>query len=45
MPMPHYTAIVTLLAVGFYFFTGIAVAKGQGEIWHKGSGHGRTPRF
>jgi glutathione S-transferase len=29
MPMPHYTAIMTLLAVGFYFFTGIAVAKAR----------------
>ena len=29
MPMPHYTAIVTLLAVGFYFFTGIAVARAR----------------
>ena len=27
--MPHYTAIVTLLAVGFYFFTGLAVGKAR----------------
>ena len=32
MPMPHYTAIVTLLAVGFYFFTGIAVAKARAKF-------------
>ena len=27
--MPNYTAIVTLLALAFYFFTGIAVAKAR----------------
>ena len=27
--MPHYTAIVTLLAVVFYFFTGAAVGKAR----------------
>jgi glutathione S-transferase len=27
--MPHYTAIVTLLAVGFYFYTGLAVGKAR----------------
>jgi glutathione S-transferase len=27
--MPNYTAIVTMLAVGFYFFTGLAVAKAR----------------
>lgn len=30
--MPNYTAIVTLLALGFYFFTGIAVAKARAKF-------------
>lgn len=30
--MPTYTAIVTLLALGFYFFTGIAVAKARAKF-------------
>src|SRR2546430_2383398 len=34
--MPHYTAIVTLLAVGFYFFlaTRVAVARGKYNVKH-----------
>ena len=30
--MQNYTAIVTLLALGFYFFTGIAVAKARAKF-------------
>ena len=34
--MPHYTAIVTLLAVAFYFFlaTRVAVARGKFNVKH-----------
>ena len=34
--MPHYTAAVTLLAVGFYFFlaTRVAVARGEFGVKH-----------
>ena len=27
--MPHYTALVTLLAVALYFYTGLLVAKAR----------------
>ena len=30
--MPHYTALVTLLAVLLYFYTGILVAKARGKF-------------
>ncbi len=30
--MPNYTAIITLLAVLFYFYTGIAVAKARAKF-------------
>jgi glutathione S-transferase len=45
MPMPHYTAIVTLLAVGFYFFTGIAVAKARVKFGIKAPATAGHPDF
>ena len=45
MPMPHYTAIVTLLAVGFYFFTGIAVAKAREKFGIKAPATAGHPDF
>jgi glutathione S-transferase len=32
MPIPVYTAIVTLLALGFYFFTGLAVGRARVKL-------------
>ena len=29
--MPHYTALVTLLAVALYFYTGLMVAKARAK--------------
>jgi len=43
--MPHYTAIVTLLAVGFYFFTGIAVAKARVKFGIKAPATAGHPDF
>ena len=37
--MPNYAAIVTLLAVVFYFFTGIAVAKARAKFGVKALRH------
>jgi glutathione S-transferase len=40
--MPHYTAFVSLLAVLFYFFTGLAVARARAKFGVKApaiSGH------
>ena len=45
MPMPHYTAIVTLLAVGFYFFTGIAVARARVKFGIKAPATAGHPDF
>jgi glutathione S-transferase len=45
MPMPHYTAIVTLLAVGFYLFTGIAVAKARVKFGIKAPATAGHPDF
>ena len=45
MPMTHYTAIVTLLAVGFYFFTGIAVAKARVKFGIKAPATAGHPDF
>ncbi len=45
MPMPHYTAIVTLLAVGFYFFTGIAVARARAKFGIKAPATAGHPDF
>ena len=36
-PMPNYAAIVGLLAVLFYFYTGVAVARGAREIRDQGA--------
>jgi glutathione S-transferase len=43
--MPHYTAIVTLLAVGFYFFTGIAVARARVKFCIKAPATAGHPDF
>ena len=43
--MPNYTAIVTLLALGFYFFTGIAVAKARMKFGVKAPAIIRPPGF
>ena len=45
MPMPHYTAIVTLLAVGFYFFTGVAVARARVKFGIKAPATAGHPDF
>ena len=45
MPMPNYTAIVTLLAVGFYFFTGLAVAKARAKFGIKAPATTGHPDF
>ena len=45
MPMPHYTAIVILLAVGFYFFTGIAVARARVKFGIKAPATAGHPDF
>jgi glutathione S-transferase len=40
--MPHYTALVTLLAIALYFYTGLAVAKARqkfGVVVPATSGH------
>jgi len=43
--MPNYTAIVTLLAVLFYFFTGIAVAKARAKFGVKAPAVSGNPDF
>jgi glutathione S-transferase len=43
--MPNYTAIVTLLAMGFYFFTGIAVAKARVKFGVKAPAMAGHPDF
>jgi glutathione S-transferase len=43
--MPHYTAFVTLLAVGFYFFTGIAVARARVKFGIKAPATAGHPDF
>lgn len=45
MPMPHYTAIVTLLAVLFYFYTGLAVAKARAKFGVKAPAMSGHPDF
>ena len=40
--MPHYTALVTVLAVMLYFYTGILVAKARGK--YGVSAPAKTPR-
>jgi glutathione S-transferase len=32
VPMPHYTAIVTFLAIAFYFFLATRVAAAHGKF-------------
>jgi glutathione S-transferase len=44
-PMPHFTAIVTLLAVGFYFFTGLAVARARAKFGVKAPATAGHPDF
>jgi len=44
-PMPNYTAIVTLLAVGFYLFTGLAVAKARAKFGIMAPGTSGHPDF
>ena len=43
--MPNFTAIVTLLALGFYFFTGIAVAKARMKFGVKAPAISGHPAF
>jgi glutathione S-transferase len=43
--MPHYTALVTLLAVALYFYTGILVAKARGKYGVKAPATTGNPDF
>ena len=43
--MPHYTALVTLLAVLLYFYTGILVAKARGKFGVKAPATTGNPDF
>ena len=43
--MPHYTALVTLLAVLLYFYTGILVAKARGKYGVKAPATTGNPDF
>jgi glutathione S-transferase len=43
--MPHYTALVTLLAVALYFYTGLAVAKARGKYGVKAPATTGNPDF
>jgi glutathione S-transferase len=43
--MPHYTAIVTLLAVGFYLFTSLAVASARVKFGIKAPATAGHPDF
>jgi glutathione S-transferase len=45
MPMPIYTAIVTLLALGFYFFTGLAVGRARVKLGVKAPATTGHPEF
>ena len=36
--MFHFTALVTLLAIGLYFFTSFQVGKARASIRHQGAG-------
>ena len=43
--MPHYTALVTLLAIALYFYTGILVAKARGKYGVKAPATTGNPDF
>jgi hypothetical protein len=43
--MFHFTALVTCLAVLFYFFTTIQVSKARAAFRHQGAGHIGQCRF
>ena len=43
--MPHYTALVTLLAVALYFYTGLTVAKARGKYGVKAPATIGNPDF
>ncbi len=43
--MPHYTALVTLLAVALYFYTGLLVAKARGKFGVKAPATTGNPDF
>ncbi|MGO9484082.1 MAG: MAPEG family protein [Rhodomicrobium sp.] len=43
--MPHFTAIATLLALGFYFFTGLAVGKARVKFGVKAPATVGHPEF
>jgi glutathione S-transferase len=43
--MPHYTAIVTLLALLFYFYTGLRVGRARGRFGIKAPATTGNPEF
>jgi len=43
--MPHYTALVTLLAIVLYFYTGVLVAKARGKYGVKAPATSGNPDF
>ena len=43
--MPHYTALVTLLAVALYFYTGLMVAKARAKFGVKAPATAGNPDF
>ena len=43
--MPHYTALVTLLAVLLYFYTGLLVAQARGKFGVKAPATTGNPDF
>ena len=43
--MPHYTALVTLLAVALYFYTGLLVAKARAKYGVKAPATTGNPDF
>ena len=43
--MPNYAAFVSLLAVLFYFYTGVAVARARAKSGLNWDANSRPPRF
>ena len=43
--MPHYTALVTLLAIALYFYTGLMVAKARAKFGVKAPATAGNPDF